>query len=315
MPDKRIAVIGATGAQGGGVARAILADPAGGFSVRAVTRRTTSDAALALSRAGAEVMEADLDNVDSLVAAFTGAYGVFAVTNFWEHFSAEKELEQATNIAEAAKRAGVQHVVWSTLEDTRRFMSLDDPRMPTLHGKYKVAHMDAKGEADGEFAKRGVPTTNLLTSFYWENFLQLGMSPAKGEDGVLGITFPMGDKLLPGMAVEDIGRSAYAIFQAGDSYIGRTIGIAGEHLTGHAMAAALSEALGVTVRYNDISANVYRSFPFPGAEDLGNMFQFFRDFNEAFVAARPLAATRTMVPGIQTFREWLAANASRIPLG
>ena len=315
MSDKLIAVVGATGAQGGGLARAILAHPASGLSVRALTRKTTSDAALALSRAGAEVMEADLDDVESLVAAFTGAYGVFGVTNFWEHFSAERELQQATNIADAAKRAGVQHVVWSTLEDTRRFMTLDDPRMPTLHGKYKVAHLDVKGEADAEFTKRGVPTTNLLTSFYWENFIHFGMGPAKGEDGVLSITFPMGDKPLPGIAVEDIGRAAFAIFEAGDRYIGKNVGIAGEHLTGSQMAAAFSEALGAPVRYNDIPADVYRTFPFPGADDLGNMFQFFRDFNDAFAAARSPASSRELVPGMQTFKQWLAANASRLPMG
>ena len=315
MSVKRIAVIGATGAQGGGLARTILADPAGGFSVRALTRKTTSDAALALSRGGAEVLEADLDSVESLVAAFTGAHGVFAVTNFWEHFSAEKELQQAINIAEAAKRTGVRHVVWSTLEDTRRFMSLDDPRMPTLHGKYKVAHLDAKGEADAEFTKRDVPTTNLLTSFYWENFIHFGMGPAKGEDGVLGITFPMGDKPLAGIAVEDIGRAAAAIFAAGDTWIGKTVGIASDHLTGQEMAAAFSDALGVPVRYNEISPDVYRTFPFPGAEDLGNMFQFFRDFHDSVTAARPLAATRALVPGVQTFREWLAINAARTTVG
>ena len=314
MSDKIIAVLGATGAQGGGLARAILGHPASGFSVRALTRKTTSDAALVLSRAGADVMEADLDDVESLVAAFAGAYGVFGVTNFWEHFSGERELQQATNIAEAAKRAGVQHVVWSTLEDTRRFMSLDDPRMPTLQGKYKVVHLDVKGEADGEFAKRGVPTTNLLTSFYWENFIHFGMGPAKGEDGALGITFPMGDKPLPGIAVEDIGRAAFAIFTAGDRYIGQTVGIAGEHLTGNQMAAAFGEALGTPVRYNDIPADVYRTFPFPGADDLGNMFQFFRDFNDAFAAARSPSTSRALVPGLQTFREWLSNNVSRIPM-
>ncbi len=192
MAEKKIiAILGATGAQGGGLARAIMADASTEFAVRAITRKSTSDKARVLADAGAEVVEADLDSVDSLAAAFSGAYGVFGLTNFWEHFSAEKEFAQGVNIAEAAKRAGVKHVVWSTFEDSRDFIPLTDDRMPTLQGKYKVAHFDAKAEANQEFTKRGVPTTMLYTSFYWENFINFGAGPAKGPDGVLGLTMPM----------------------------------------------------------------------------------------------------------------------------
>ena len=107
-------------------------------------------------------------------------------------------MAQAGNMAQAAKAAGVQHVIWSTLEDTRDFVPLDDDRMPTLQGKYKVPHFDAKGEADHVFTDAGVPTTFLLTSFYWENFIYFGMGPKRGEDGKLALTFPMGDAKLPG---------------------------------------------------------------------------------------------------------------------
>src|SRR5215510_897594 len=121
MADKKIiAVVGATGAQGGGLARAILADPNGGFAVRAITRDVNKDRAKALAAAGAEVVSADLDNVESLKKAFAGAHGVYAVSSFWEHFSGEKEIQQAKNIATAAKTAAVKHVIWSTLDDTRR---------------------------------------------------------------------------------------------------------------------------------------------------------------------------------------------------
>ena len=121
MADKKIiAVVGATGAQGGGLVRAILADRNGEFRVRALTRNPDSDKARALAAAGAELVRADLDDQASLERAFAGAHGVFALTNFWEHFSPEKELAQAGNQARAAKAAGVHHVIWSTLEDTRR---------------------------------------------------------------------------------------------------------------------------------------------------------------------------------------------------
>jgi uncharacterized protein YbjT (DUF2867 family) len=315
MSDKKIiAVVGATGAQGGGLVRAILNDPSSGFSVRALTRKVDSDKAKELKTLGAEVVAADLDDVESLKKAFAGAYGAFLLTNFWEHFSPEKEFEQAKNMAQAAKQAGVQHVIWSTLEDTRRWVPLSDNRMPTLMGKYKVAHFDAKGEADKLFTEAGVPTTFLLTSFYWENLIFFGLGPKKGPDGKLALTYPMGDKKLPGIAVDDIGKTALAIFKKGKEYIGKTVGIAGEHLTGKQMAAALTKALGQDVRYHDVSPEEYRHFGFPGAEDLGNMFQFKRDFENVFAGARNPAVARALNPSLQNFETWLAHNANRIPL-
>jgi uncharacterized protein YbjT (DUF2867 family) len=311
---KIIAVVGATGAQGGGLARAILADPQGGFAVRAITRDPSSPKAQELARLGAEVVGADVNDEASLVKAFEGAYGAFCVTFFWEHLSAEREKQEARHMANAAAKAGVRHVIWSSLEDTRKSMSLDDPRMPTLHGKYKVPHFDAKGEADAYFAEAGVPTTILLTSFYWENFIFFGAGPKRGPDGTLALTMPMGDKRLPGIAADDIGKCAYAIFRGGSGYIGRTVGIAGGHYTGEQMAASLSKALGQPVKYNAVPPDVYRGFPFPGADEMGNMFQFNADFESLFVANRSLDESRALNPTLQTLDEWLARNASRIPL-
>jgi uncharacterized protein YbjT (DUF2867 family) len=311
---KIIAVVGATGAQGGGLVRAILGDPGGGFAARAITRDVNSDKAKELAKAGAEVVAADVDDEESLKRAFAGAYGAYCVTFFWAHFSPEKETAEARNMAGAAKAAGLQHVIWSTLEDTRRWVPLGDSRMPTLMGKYKVPHLDAKGEADGIFTESGVPTTFLLTSFYWENFIYSGMGPKKGPDGKLALTLPMGDKKLPGIATEDIGKCAYGIFKKGRELIGKTVGIAGEHLTGAQMAAAFTKALGREVRYNDVAPEAYRKLGFPGAEDLGNMFQFMRDFNDVFCGARSLDISRALNPSLQTFETWLTKNKSRIPL-
>jgi uncharacterized protein YbjT (DUF2867 family) len=311
---KLIAVVGATGAQGGGLVKGILEDAAGGFAVRAITRHPDGEKGAALAALGAEVVGADLDDAASVQRAFEGAYGAFCVTNFWEHFSVEREQQQATNLAQAAKGAGVQHAIWSTLEDTRRWVPLDDPRLPTLLGKYKVPHFDSKGEVDQRFRDLGVPTTFLLTSFYWDNFIYFGMGPTKGADGRYAITMPMGDRRLPGIAAEDIGRCTYGIFKQGLSLVGDTIGVAGEHLTGTQMATALSAALGVDIHYNDVPPDVYRRFGFPGAEDLGNMFQFNRDFDGVFRAAREPDVARRLYPGLQDFATWLARHASRIPL-
>lgn len=315
MEKKVIAVVGATGAQGGGLVRAILEDKAGGFAVRALTRDVNSEKAKALAKLGAEVVAADIDDAASVERAFRGAYGAFCVTFFWDHFSPEKELAEARNMAQAAKRAGVEHVIWSTLEDSRKWVPLSDARMPTLMQKYKVPHFDAKGEADRIFAELGVPTTYLLTSFYWDNLIHFGMGPKPGPDGRLAFTLAMEDRPLPGIAAEDIGRCAYGIFKRGLAMVGQTVGIAGEHLTGGEMAQALSRALGRQVVYNAVSPETYRGFGFPGADDLGNMFQMKRDFNEAFRRPRSLEGSRALNPRLQTFERWLEANKARIPLG
>jgi len=310
-----ITVFGATGAQGGGLVRSILEDRDGPFAVRAVTRDAGSNAARALAAAGAEVVAADLGDAAAVARALDGAYGAYCVTFYWAHFSPERELAEARLLAQSARAAGVQHVVWSTLEDTRRWMPLDDPRMPTLMGKYKVPHFDAKGEADQFFRDAGVPTTFLLTSFYWDNLIHFGMGPKAAADGKLDFVLPMGDAKLPGIAAEDIGRCAYGILRRGKQMIGQTVGIAGEHLTGAEMAAALTRALGREVRHVDVPPEVYRGFGFPGADDLGNMFQFKRDFNADFCAARSIDGARSLNPRLQSFEQWLEGNASRIPLG
>jgi len=260
------------------------------------------------------VVAADVDDEASLRKAFAGAYGAYCVTFFWEHFSPEKELAQAAAMANAASQEGLQHVIWSTLEDTRKWIPLDDGRMPTLMGNYKVPHFDSKGAADEVFTKAGVPTTFLLTSFYWDNLIHFGMGPKRGPDGSLALTLPMADKKLPGIAAEDIGRCAYGIFKKGSGFTGKTVGIAGEHLTGRQMADSLTKALGVAVGYNAVTPEAYRGFGFPGAGDLGNMFQFKRDFEDYYCGARCVEGSRAINPRLQTFDGWLAAKKSQIPL-
>jgi uncharacterized protein YbjT (DUF2867 family) len=314
MAEKKIiAVVGATGNQGGGLVRAILSDTSGSFAVRALTRNANSEKARELAKLGAEVVEADLDNGPTIRAAFDGAFGAFCVTFFWEHFVPEKELVQAAAMAQAAKQAGLKHVVWSTLEDTRKFVPLTDGRMPTLMEKYKVPHFDAKAEANRAFAQFGVPVTYMLTSFYWENLIYLGMGPRKNKDGKLELTLPMGDKRIPGIAAEDIGKCAFCVFRAGFDLLGKTVGFAGDHPTGAQMAVALSKELGEPVTYNPMSPAQYRKLGTPGADELGNMFQFMQEFESEFCAARNLDSARALNPSLQTFGGWLSRNKDRIP--
>jgi len=312
--SKLIAVTGATGAQGGGLVRAILSNPDSGFTARAITRNPGSDAARALAEQGVSVVKADLDDKSSLAEAFTGAHGAYCVTNFWEHFSPQREHAQAANLAAAARSAGVTHAIWSTLEDVREFVPTTDDRMPTLMEDYKVPHFDAKGAADEIFRIEGVPTTFLRTSFYWDNMVSFGLGPKRGDDGTLTLTLPIADAKLPGIAAQDIGACALGVFAAGERWVGETVGIAGGHLTGVAMAAALSQGLGETVGYAAVPPDVFRTFGFPGAEDLGNMFQFNTEFADSYCAARDLDTSRELHPGLLTFEQWVAENADKIPL-
>jgi uncharacterized protein YbjT (DUF2867 family) len=314
LEKKIIAVIGATGAQGGALVRAILADREAPFAVRAITRHPESEKAKAVAALGAKVVAGDADDPPSLRGAFAGAHGVFCVTNFWEHSSPERELRQASAMARAAKHAGVSHVVWSTLEDTRTRVPLTDNRLPTLMEKYKVPHFDAKGEADRIFAQESGPTTYLLPSFYWENFIHFGMGPRKAPDGELMLALPLGGGRLPGIAAEDIGKCAYGVFRRGAEMIARRVGITGEILSGAEMAAAFSRALGRKVGFYDMPFDDYRALGFPGADDLGNMFEYQSLYNDEFCSSRDVVLSHSIDPELQSFTAWLELNKAKIPL-
>ncbi|MGW0333662.1 NmrA/HSCARG family protein [Streptomyces sp. NPDC003011] len=309
---KIIAVAGATGAQGGGAARAILADPDSGFTVRALTRNPDSAAAKELADLGAEVVRADFHDEPSVHKAFEGAYGAFLVTNFWAHGSAAKETEEIEVLVRAAKATGLRHVVWSTLEDTRDLLPLEDDRMPVLQDRYNVPHFDAKGEGNDLFSQAGVPTTFLNTTFFFQGFLQ-GMGPRRTEDGVLTLTLPLEDgKLLSGVDVADIGRTALAILKGGERFIGETVALAGDHLTGAQYAEKLGAAIGEPVRFQSVPYDVFRTLDIPAADEIGNMFQYYGDFDQEFAGARDLDRLRELHPELKNFDTWLAENASKI---
>jgi uncharacterized protein YbjT (DUF2867 family) len=217
-------------------------------------------------------------------------------------------------MATAAAQVGLRHVVWSTLEDTREFFPADGTRMPVLQGRCNVPHLDAKGEANRFFTERRLPVTFLYTSFYWENLIHFGLGPKRGADGRLRFVLPMGEARLPGIAVEDIGRSAFGIFVRGPSPAVRSVGVAGEHLSIAEMAAHLSAALGKEVEPVAPTPAEYAALGFPGADELANMFQFKRDFEARYCAARNVEETRLLNPSLQNFGQWLQANAQRIAL-
>jgi uncharacterized protein YbjT (DUF2867 family) len=324
MAEKKIiAVVGATGAQGGGLVRAILADSAGPFSARALTRDSGSATARELTAQGVEVVEADLDDEASLRKAFDGAYGAYVVTNFWAQRTpeeekartrAEMELAQAAAAARAAKETGLRHVVWSTLEDTRPHFERLGSDVPTVMGGYKVPHFDAKGEANAFFTELGVPATFLQTTFYYEAFL-IGQGPHRNENGQLVLTLPMANKTLALIAADDIGKTALGVFRRGDELIGKTVSIAGTLATGEDLAARFTAALGEKVVYRPIALDDLRASGQPFAVELANTFQFYSDASEYFTGARKLDVVRDLNPALRSLDDWLNEHKNEIPLG
>ena len=307
---KLISVVGATGTQGGAVARALL--DSGEFAVRAITRNASSAKATALAAAGAEVVEAALNDEASLRAAFDGAYGAYLVTPFWEHMSAAKELIEVENLISAASAARLKHVVWSTLEDTREAIPVGDDRMPTLDGVYKVPHFDVKGGvADRMFAESGLPTTYLQLTFYWDNLLT-DLKPQRDPDGVVALHLPMGTSAIAGIASEDIGAVTLSAFRRPAETIGATITPAGEHLTGEEIADIFTKVTGEHVAYRPPAFDQFRAFGFPGAEELGNMFQYYAEFPEAFLGRRDVEKHYAINPGWLSLSQFLTKHRDEI---
>ena len=304
-----ITVIGATGTQGGAVTRALLAD--GGFTVRAVTRNAASPKAQSLEHLGAEVVEASLYDEAGLQKAFDGANGAFLVTPFWEHRSPEKELVEVRNLISAAQATQVQHVVWSTLEDTREAIAADDDRMPLIDG-YRVPHFDVKGgAADALFAASGLPVTYLLMSFYWDGLLD-GLRPQRDPDGTLALHVPLGDTAVAGISSDDIGRTALRVFQQPERTIGATVPAVSEYLTGEQIAATISTVVGEPVAYRPATHDQFRAFGFPGADELGNMFQYYTEFPDSYLGRRDLDIAHTFNPNWSSLRDFLAAHREEL---
>jgi uncharacterized protein YbjT (DUF2867 family) len=317
MTEKRIiAVVGATGTQGGGLARAILADPGGPFTVRALTRDVDSPRARALAEQGAEVVRADLDDEASVQRAFAGAYGAFVVTNFWASLTPEQEAarsrsqmetDQAYTAARAAKDNGLKHVVWSTLDDSRPHFSHLGRQVPVLEDGYAVPHFDAKAQANTAFTSLAVPTTFLLTTMFYESFLQ-GQGPIRDADGNLVLAMPMSTNQIALVRGEDIGRGALGVLKRGAEFVGRTVGVAGEHLTGEELAGEFTKLFGEQVAYKPMSYDDMRSAGFPIAAEVGNMYEFYSEASAYFTGIRPLDLLRDLNPGVQSLDRWLAEH-------
>lgn len=294
---KLIAVFGATGQQGGPVARALLQK---GYQVRAITRNTESDKAKALQAAGAQLHTADLDDAASVESALQGAYGAFLVTDFWGLFKEnpdtayEREIQQGKTTADIAKKVGLKHLVFSTLP----FIE------PVL--RKRIPHMDTKAIVEEYIKEIGVPNTFVCYPFYNENFVA-ALPPQKQEDGTYTITLPM-DGPMHVISVEDVGPIVAHIFDKPAHSIGKKVHLSAEKLTIGEIAAILSEFSGKTVKYNQLPLDVFAQLPFPAAEHYAASFEYFSSGKHE----GDIELTRKLNPNTQTFRAWAEKNQANL---
>jgi uncharacterized protein YbjT (DUF2867 family) len=292
--EKTILVTGATGAQGDGVVRHLL--KGGKFRVRCLTRKPESEKAQALVQTGAEVVRGDLGDPESLQAAMEGCYGVFGVTNFWEHF--EKESFHGKNLIDAVKEAEIEHFVFSTLPYKQ-----EQP-----DGKLEVPHFDMKARMEEYGRSLKLRATYAHVAFYYENFLSFFL-PKLQEDGSYMFGFPQGDTPLAAVSVEDIGGVIATIFDHPDEFLDQTVGIVGDDQPCSKYAEIMSRVLGKKIIYRNIPREVFGKLGFPGAEDLANIFEY----NRLFIPNRQadLEQSSKLFPEIRRFEPWVEANRQK----
>jgi uncharacterized protein YbjT (DUF2867 family) len=292
---KTVLVIGATGAQGGSVASHLLDRRT--FAVRALTRNPDSPAAQTLRARGAEVVRGELDDRGSLRAALKGVDAVFGVTNYWEHF--EKEAEHGRNLINAVAGAEVEHFVLSTLPSVDAWSK----------GELKSPHFDQKYEMEQYARSLGLPATFVHVAFYYDNFFSF-FPPQKNGDGRYHFAFNQGEVPLAGVAAEDIGGVVAGILEHPDAYLGKTVGIVGDDLTPEQYALAMSRASGKSIIYDYVPREVFAKFPFKGADDLADMFEFNRRFYPNRLV--DLAQSRAIYPGMQSFEQWISKRGDKV---
>lgn len=295
MPKKTILVFGATGAQGGGVARNLIAR--GKFNVRAFTRKGDSPAAQELRNLGAEIAVGNLDEPATITAALEGVYGVFGVTNFWEHF--EKEAPQGRNLVNAVAKANVEHFIYSTLP----------PIEKATGGALRSPHFDIKAEHEALARQLGIPSTFVHVPFYYENFLYF-LPPRPTGDGGFAIGFPQGDTPLAAMSVQDVGKIVAPMFEQREAYLGKVVKLAAEEIPATQYAEAMSRATGRDIRYTHVPREVFAALGFPGADDLADMFEFYRLHIPS--RKRDIEICRTIAPDLQSFETWVKRNAGNL---
>jgi uncharacterized protein YbjT (DUF2867 family) len=291
MNTKTILVTGATGQQGGAVARHLLKQP--GFAVRALTRDSAKPAARALAQEGAEICRGNLDDQASVKKALEGAWGVFSVQNFMEA-GYDREIRQGKTLADAAKATGVQQFVYTSVVSADR--------------KTGLPHFESKWQIEQHIHQCGLPHTILRPAFFMQNWYGFLREP------ILNGTLPLPlspQTPLQQISVEDIGAFAAMAFQNPPKWAGRTIELAGEELTMLRVAETLSRVVGRNVKYIQVPWEQFRQ---SAGEEMTRMYRWFNDVGYHV----DIAALRKEYPNLSSLekvlrqQDWAgAASAAR----
>lgn len=289
----RVFVVGATGAQGGSVARHLLAD--GKYQVRCLTRSPQSSAAMALRQAGAEVMQGNLDDPASLRQVLLDCDAAFGVTNYWEH--GDREFQQGRNLVDAIRHSGVQHTILSTLPHARLLSG----------GRLEVPHFDTKARVEEYAREVDLAATYLHVAFYYENFLN-HFPPRPQADGTYSFGFPQGSVPLAAIAAADIGGLVVGILAESFWYRDKLVGAVGDDQRPDEYAQIMALMLNRRITYEYVDHDTFAALPFKGAAPLANMFEF----NRLYVPNRraDLNRARELFPEIRSFDRWLRSNTS-----
>jgi len=276
-PQKTILVTGATGNQGGAVARRLIKD---GWRVRALSRDPYKPASKALSELGIEVIRGDLSDKPSLEAALRGVYGIVAVLTPFED-GVEGEVRQGKNIAEAARSAGVEHFIYSSVAGADK-----DTGIP---------HFESKRQVEKYIEWLELPCTTFRPVFFTYNF-----NSAQLKTSILGGTLSLAIRPyrpLQMLAVEDFAEFVALALDRPESFMGRTLELAGDELTMTQTAEAFSRVLGRQVRYVEMPIGEVRKY----SDDMAKMFEWF---NENGYTA-DIHALRDIFPGLMSLETWL----------
>lgn len=288
IEKKRILVTGATGAQGGSVALHLL--ERGKFIVRCLTRNPDSEKAMWLKSRGAEVFKGDFADQKSVNVALEDCQYAFGVTNFWEHF--DKEYELGRNLVDAVATAGIEHFVLSTLPYVKKITK----------GELEVPHFDLKGQLEEYTRNLRLSATFVHVAFYFENFLHFS-PPQREDDGTYRIGFPQGDTPLAAVSVEDVGGGVAAIFDSPAKFRGKVVTIVADCLPVERYAELMTKAVGKKITYRHIPRDVFASLGFTGAEDLANMFEYYRVHNP--YGKKEISGSCELYPKMRSFETWL----------
>jgi uncharacterized protein YbjT (DUF2867 family) len=282
--EHTILVTGATGHQGGAVARHLLKD---GWKVRALVRDTQKPTAQALLSHGAELVQGDLGDAPSLQRALQGVYGVFSVQGFMEQ-GVEGEIRQGKLLAELAQRARVQHFVYSSVGGADR--------------RTGVPHFESKWQIEEYLRTLDMPCTVVRPVFFMENFVSY--FPPQRENGVLTLALGLpAERPLQMVAVDDIGAFVALALSRPEGFVGRAIDLAGDDLPMSRVVELWSSAAGEPVQYYEVPLENVRAF----SEEIAEMYEWFDRVGFDF----DIAAVKRLLPGLKSFEQWISSAVRR----